>query len=78
MTIAARRHSHPSPQVKDCTRRARRRLTRLRHIHPTTHEQQLALIEQARAAHRFKQECQASRLRDEMLSLLPHQRSKQG
>jgi RNA polymerase sigma-70 factor, ECF subfamily len=71
MTIAARRHSHPSPQVKDCTRRARRRLERLRHIHPTTHAQQLALIEQPRAVHRSRQECQAAPLREQMLGLLP-------
>jgi RNA polymerase sigma-70 factor (ECF subfamily) len=71
MTIAARRHSHPSPQVKDCTRRARRRFARLRHIHPTTHAQQLALIEQARAAQRSKQECETARLREQMLGLLP-------
>jgi RNA polymerase sigma-70 factor, ECF subfamily len=71
MTIAARRHSHPSPQVKDCTRRPRRRLERLRHIHPTTHAQQLALIEQPRAVHRSRQECQAAPLREQMLGLLP-------
>ena len=71
MTIAARRHSPPSPQVKDCTRRARRRIARLRHIHPTTHAQQLVLVEHARAAHRSKQECQTARLREQMLGLLP-------
>jgi RNA polymerase sigma-70 factor, ECF subfamily len=75
MTIAARRHSPPSPQVKDGTRRARRRVARLRHIHPTTHAQQLVLVEHARAAQRSKQECQTARLRDQMLSFLPHLRA---
>jgi RNA polymerase sigma-70 factor, ECF subfamily len=75
MTIAARRHSPPSPQVKDGTRRARRRVARLRHIHPTTHAQQLVLVEHARAAQRSKQECQTARLRDQMLAFLPHLRA---
>jgi RNA polymerase sigma-70 factor, ECF subfamily len=75
MTIAARRHSPPSPQVKDCTPRARRRLARLRHIHPITHVQQLALLEQARAAHRSKLECQTAQLREQMLGLLPNLRA---
>ena len=71
MTIAARRHSPPSPQVKDGTRRARRRVARLRHIHPTTRAQQLTLIERARAAHCSDQECQTALLREQMLGLLP-------
>ena len=86
MTIAARRHSYPSPQAKDRTRRARRRLARLRHIHPITHTQKITLIEHARAAQRSKLECQTARLREQMLGLLPilrafalsHQRSRQG
>jgi RNA polymerase sigma-70 factor (ECF subfamily) len=43
----------------------------LRHIHPTTHAQQLALIERARAALRSKQKCQTAQLREQILGLLP-------
>lgn len=50
MTTAARQHSHPALKETDRSRSARRKLARLRHIHRMTHEQQIALIEEARAA----------------------------
>jgi RNA polymerase sigma-70 factor (ECF subfamily) len=69
MTIAARRHSPPSPQVKDRNRHARHKLRRLRHIHCLTHTEQLALLEEARASRRFKH------LRNQILAFLPHLRA---
>jgi RNA polymerase sigma-70 factor (ECF subfamily) len=68
MTLAARKPSHPSSQLRGSTRHARRWLTRLRHIHPVTHTQQLALVEEAHARRRSKH------LRDQILALLPHLR----
>ncbi len=68
MTLAARRHSPPSPDIKDRNRHARRRLRRLRHIRPLTHMQQLALLEAARLGRRSKH------LRNQILAFLPHLR----
>jgi hypothetical protein len=52
MNIIAQSHSYPAHESALSTRRARNRRRRqhLRHIHPMTHEQQIALIEEARAA----------------------------
>ncbi|MBL0408564.1 sigma-70 family RNA polymerase sigma factor [Microvirga aerilata] len=69
MTIAARRHTPPSSQVKDCNRHARHRLRRLRHIHRIPHTQQLALVEEARVSRRLKH------LRNQILAFLPHLRA---
>jgi RNA polymerase sigma-70 factor (ECF subfamily) len=68
MTIAARKHSPPSPQVKDRNRHARNRLKRLRHIQRITHTQQLALLHEARVSRRSKH------LRNQILAFLPHLR----
>jgi RNA polymerase sigma-70 factor (ECF subfamily) len=69
MAQSARQHSPPSPHVKACNRHAPRRLRRLRHIHPLTHTQHLALVEEARAVRRSKH------LRDQILAILPHLRA---
>jgi RNA polymerase sigma-70 factor (ECF subfamily) len=68
MTIAARKHSPPSPQVKDRNRHARHRLRRLRHIQRIPHAQQLALLDEARVSRRSKH------LRNQILAFLPHLR----
>ena len=52
MARSAQVHRNPAPQNKHLTSRNRRRRVHLRHIHPPTREQQLALIEEARAARR--------------------------
>ena len=69
MIQAARQHSHPSPHVKDCNRFARRRLKRLRHIHPIPHVQYVALVEKVRAGRRSKH------VRDQLPACLPHLRA---
>jgi RNA polymerase sigma-70 factor (ECF subfamily) len=69
MSIAARKHSPPSSQVRDRNRHARRRLARLRHIHPIQHAQQLALLDEARVSRRSKH------LRNQILAFLPHLRA---
>ena len=50
MTSGAHRRSVTSSDTQPLKQTARRRRDRLRHIHPLTREQQLALIEEARAA----------------------------
>ncbi len=52
MTRSTHRHSDPNHKDDRFTRRDRRRRQHLRHIHPMTREQQLTLIEEARAARR--------------------------
>ena len=50
MASGAHRQSVISSDTQPLKLTARRRRERLRHIHPLTREQQLALIEEARAA----------------------------
>ena len=50
MTSASRLPSLTPSTRQNQTQSARRRRERLRHIHPLTHEEQIALIEEARAA----------------------------
>ncbi len=50
MTSGAHSGSVISSDTQPLRQSARRRRERLRHIHPLTREQQLALIEEARAA----------------------------
>ena len=50
MTIGAHRRSVTLSDTQALKQTARRRRERLRYIHPLTREQQLALIEEARAA----------------------------
>ena len=50
MTTGAHHPSLTSRDRQDLKQAARRRRKHLRHIHPPTREQQLALIEEARAA----------------------------
>ncbi len=50
MTSTSRLSSLTPSNRQNRTQSARRRRERLRHIHPLTREQQMALIEEARAA----------------------------
>jgi hypothetical protein len=50
MTSTSRLSSLTPSTRQNQTQSARRRRERLRHIHPLTREQQIALIEEARAA----------------------------
>lgn len=52
----ARSHNATSPGGERLNPDARRRLGHLRRIHPMTREQQIALVEEARAARRAEQE----------------------
>ena len=54
MTTAARQHSHPALKKTERSRSVRRKLARLRHIHPPSHTQHLALVEEVRAGRRSK------------------------
>jgi hypothetical protein len=56
MTTIARSPSQPLPPDKRPTQHARRRLKHMRPIPPMTREQQMALIEEARAARRAERE----------------------
>jgi len=69
MTQAARRHSHPAPKATDHSRSARRKQARLRHIHPLSHVEHLALVEEARAGRRSQY------VRDQLPAVLPHLRA---
>jgi RNA polymerase sigma-70 factor, ECF subfamily len=69
MITAARRHSHPAPKETDRSRSARRKRARLRHIHPPSHTQHLALVEEARASRRSQY------MRDQLAIFLPHLRA---
>src|SRR5215207_8221079 len=69
MTQAARRHSHPAPKATDHSRSARRKQARLRHIHPLSHIEHIALVEEARAGRRSQY------VRDQLAAFLPHLRA---
>jgi RNA polymerase sigma-70 factor (ECF subfamily) len=69
MTQAARRHSPPAPKEADHSRSARRKQARLRHIHPLSHIEHLALVEEARANRRSQY------VRDQLPIFLPHLRA---
>jgi RNA polymerase sigma-70 factor (ECF subfamily) len=69
MTQAARRHSHPTPKATDHRRSARRKQARLRHIHPLSHIEHLALVEEARAGRR------SQHMRGQLSAVLPHLRA---
>jgi RNA polymerase sigma-70 factor (ECF subfamily) len=69
MITAARLHSHPAPIDTDRSRSARRKRARLRHIHPPSHAQHLALVEKVRAGRRSQY------VRDQLPAVLPHLRA---
>src|SRR5919112_4908277 len=69
MTQAARRHSHPALKARDHSRSARRKLARLRHIHPLSHIEHLALVEDVRASRRSQY------MRNQLAAFLPHLRA---
>ena len=48
--------SGPTPRTHSATSGAKRRREHLRHIHRMTHEQQMVLIEEARAARSREQD----------------------
>jgi len=69
MTAAARQHSRSALSGTDRRRSAWGRRARLRHIHPLSHAQQLALVEEVRAGRRSKH------MRDQLSAFLPHLRA---
>jgi RNA polymerase sigma-70 factor (ECF subfamily) len=69
MTQAARQHSHFALSDADRSRSVRRKRAQLRHIHPLSHAQQLALVEEARASRRSQY------MRDQLPAVLPHLRA---
>ena len=69
MTTAARQHSHPALKETERSRSARRKLARLRHIHPPSHAQHLALVEEVCAGSRSKY------MRDRLPACLPRLRA---
>jgi RNA polymerase sigma-70 factor, ECF subfamily len=69
MPQAARRHSHPAPKHENLNRSARRKQARLRHIHPLSHIEHRALVEEARAGRRSQY------VRDQLPIFLPHLRA---
>ena len=56
MINAAHNHNPASPRDDRLNPDARRKLNHLRRIHPMTREQQVALIEEARAARRAERQ----------------------
>jgi hypothetical protein len=56
MLRSAHSHTPAPPRAERPNGLAKRRLDRLRHIHPMTREQQMTLIEEARAARLAEQE----------------------
>ncbi|MDF2973954.1 MAG: polymerase subunit sigma [Microvirga sp.] len=69
MTQAARRHSHPVRKEIGRSRSARHKQARLRHIHPLSHTQHLALVEEVRVSRCSQQ------VRHQLPAFLPHLRS---
>ncbi|MBM6583463.1 sigma-70 family RNA polymerase sigma factor [Microvirga sp. BT689] len=69
MTQAARQHSHPIRTEIGRSRSARRKLARLRHIHPLSHTQHLALVEEVRVSRCSQQ------VRHQLPAFLPHLRN---
>jgi RNA polymerase sigma-70 factor, ECF subfamily len=69
MTQAARRHSHPALKATAHSRSARRKQARLRHIHPLSHVEHLALVEEVRTSRRSQY------MRDQLAAFLPHLRA---
>jgi RNA polymerase sigma-70 factor, ECF subfamily len=79
MARPTHRPSNSIPASRVSADPVRIRQARLRHIRPLTHERQMALIQTARAAHRWESLPRPSPvepvLRDQMLSLLPNLRA---
>jgi RNA polymerase sigma-70 factor, ECF subfamily len=69
MITAARQHSHPALKDTDRSRSARRKRARLRHVHPVSHAQHLALVEEVRAGRR------SQHVRHQLTAFLPHLRA---
>ncbi|QRM28323.1 sigma-70 family RNA polymerase sigma factor [Microvirga sp. VF16] len=69
MITAARQHRHPILKETDRSRSARRKRARLRHTHPLTHAQHLALVEEVRAGRRSQS------VRHQLTAFLPHLRA---
>jgi len=69
MTQAARQHSRPALQGTDRNRAAHRKRLRLRHIHPHSRAQHIALVKEIRARRRSQS------MRDQLSAFLPHLRN---
>jgi len=69
MTQAARQHSHSIRTEIGRSPSARRKRARLRHIHPLSHTQHLALVEEVRVSRCSQQ------VRDQLPAFLPHLRN---
>jgi RNA polymerase sigma-70 factor (ECF subfamily) len=69
MTTAARQHSRPILKETNRSRSAWRKRARLRHIHPVSHAQHLALVEEVRAGRRSQY------MRGRLSAFLPHLRA---
>jgi RNA polymerase sigma-70 factor, ECF subfamily len=69
MTQAARQHSHSALKDTDRNWSKRLRLARLRHIHPLSHMQHLALVAEVSAGRRSRD------IRNQLPTCLPHLRA---
>src|SRR5918993_2347259 len=69
MIQAARQHSYPIRKEIGRSRSARHKRARLRHIHPLSHTQHLALVEEVRVSRCSQQ------VRDQLPAFLPHLRN---
>lgn len=72
-------HRHPPPQGKGYNQPAWSRLRRLRHLHPLSHQRQVALVRRTRRARPLAKQPSIgpveTALRDQMLDLLPNLRA---
>lgn len=79
MAQSAHEHRHPPQQGTVHSQPAWHRLRRLRHLHPLSHEQQIALVRRTRRARPATQPSSVcpvdATLRDEMLRHLPNLRA---
>src|SRR5688500_13183957 len=77
--MARSAHRHPLLQGTVYTQPAWHRLRRMRHLHPLSHERQVALIRRTRrvrpAERSFNRGLVETALRDQMLALLPNLRA---
>lgn len=69
MTEAARQYKRPAPKGTNPSRSAHYKRLRLRHIHPHSHAQHLALVQEIRARRRSRY------VRDQLSACLPHLRN---
>lgn len=79
MAHSALSHRQPPLQGRVCNQPAWHRLRRLRHLHPLSHERQIALVRRTRSARPLTKQSSIgpveTTLRDQMLHLLPNLRA---